>query len=453
MNPEQVKQLLARIKDPVKEKDIVSLGWLRSLKVENSRAYIELEMDPPQTPERKRLKEVVTAEIQKTFGIQAEVSVRMKVGAQNLENHNPAAGPDQEKKIKYMIAVASGKGGVGKSTVSVNLAVALAARGERVGLLDADVYGPSIPGILGMTQAPTQQDGLLIPPVRYGVKVISMKFFLPGGEAVVWRGPMLHKTMDQFIHAVDWGELDYLILDLPPGTGDVQLSLCQIIPLTGAVIVSTPQDLAFEVAERAIIMFQKLKTKVLGVIENMSGYICSHCGTPDDIFGADGAKNHCENQGYPFLGSIPLSKNIRLGSDEGQPIVLNPSASEAKAYFQIIEQLKKQIQEPEETGNKLLKIGLADDKAVFSWQGFGLAEIPVRDLRLECPCASCQDEMTGEKIIRENDVSQSVKIQKWEWVGHYAVKFYFSDGHTTGIYSFDYLHELTRSQSGKNTLC
>ena len=275
--------------------------------------------------------------------------------------------------IKHVVAVASGKGGVGKSTVSANLALALSKRGARVGLMDADVYGPSIPGILGVTSGPevTPQRRIIPPLVRVpsgpapsgaaspsakatsggiipvqqdGLAVISMAFFMKPEEAVIWRGPMLHKTVEQFLGTVEWGDLDYLIVDLPPGTGDVQLSLCQLIPITGAVIVSTPQDVALNIAQKAIAMFKKLNTLILGIIENMSGYVCPHCGTRDDVFGSGGARKTAERLGLPFLGEIPLATVIRETSDAGTPIVLSqPGSPSAKAFAAAAEALAAQV--------------------------------------------------------------------------------------------------------------
>jgi ATP-binding protein involved in chromosome partitioning len=223
--------------------------------------------------------------------------------------------------VEHVVPVASGKGGVGKSTVSANLAVALAQLGARVGLMDADVYGPCIPTIMGAATPPTVQSGAIVPVLRYGVKIVSIGFFVPKGEATIWRGPMLSKLIDKFLAGVEWGELDYLLVDLPPGTGDVQLSLCQRIPLTGAAIVSTPQDLALNVAEKAISMFAKLRTPVLGLVENMSGFECRHCGRREEIFGSGGARRFAAASGIPFLGEIPLSTDIRTTSDKGNPIV------------------------------------------------------------------------------------------------------------------------------------
>ena len=247
--------------------------------------------------------------------------------------------------IKHVIPVASGKGGVGKSTVSANLALALAKSGARVGLMDADVYGPSIPTILGITEGPqVTEQRRIIPVTQHGLKVISMGFFMKPDEAVIWRGPMLHKTMEQFLGNVEWGELEYLIVDLPPGTGDVQLSLCQIIPITGAVIVSTPQDVALNVAQKAIAMFKKLNAPIVGLIENMSTYVCPHCGKAEPIFGSGGARKTAERLSIPFLGEIPLATVIRETSDAGQPVVLSqPDSPTAKAFITVAERLAEQV--------------------------------------------------------------------------------------------------------------
>lgn len=245
--------------------------------------------------------------------------------------------------VKNVIPVASGKGGVGKSTVAANLALALAGTGARVGIMDADVYGPTIPTLMNAHTLPKPTMEGTVPAEQYGIKIISMGFFLREDDAIIWRGPMLHKTVQHFLGRVLWGELDYLIVDLPPGTGDVQLTLCQAIPLTGAAVVSTPQDVALKVAQKAIAMFTQLHTPVLGIIENMASYACPHCGARDDVFGAGGARRAAERLGVPFLGEIPLATAIRKSSDAGRPIVLDQESPLARAYLTVAENLAAQV--------------------------------------------------------------------------------------------------------------
>ncbi len=245
----------------------------------------------------------------------------------------------------HIIPIASGKGGVGKSTVTANLALALAKTGAAVGIADVDVYGPTIPTLLGITEEPQVDAQRRITPItQHGVRVVSMGFFMKPGEAVIWRGPMLHKTVEQFLKGAQWGELDYLLVDTPPGTGDVTLSLCQMMPIAGAVIVSTPQDVALNVAQRALAMFKKLNAPILGIIENMSAYVCTQCGHREEIFGSGGARQTAERLGVPFLGDIPLVTAIRQQSDAGRPIVLaEPDSAAAKAFLAIAEQLAAQV--------------------------------------------------------------------------------------------------------------
>jgi ATP-binding protein involved in chromosome partitioning len=245
-------------------------------------------------------------------------------------------GESVSRVIRHVIPIASGKGGVGKSTVTANLALALASLGARVGVMDADVYGPSIPTILGITSQPEMEGDRLLPVEQDGLKVISMGFFMEPEQAVIWRGPMLHKTMQQFLNGVDWGALDYLLVDLPPGTGDVQLSLCQSIPIAGAVIVSTPQDVALNVAQKAVAMFRSLNAPILGIVENMSAHVCPACGAHDDVFGTGGAEALAGRLGVAFLGAVPLTTAVRQASDEGRPLVLAaPESAPARAFVSI----------------------------------------------------------------------------------------------------------------------
>jgi ATP-binding protein involved in chromosome partitioning len=240
--------------------------------------------------------------------------------------------------VRNIIAIASGKGGVGKSTVATNFALALARYGARVGVLDADVFGPSVPGMLGDATSPavTASGRKIEPAVHYGMKVMSIGFFVERDGAVIWRGPMVHKLLTQFLEDVEWGELDYLVCDLPPGTGDVQISLSQLIPLAGAVMVTTPQDVAIADVVRGISMFKKTEVPIIGIVENMSGYACSACGHHDPIFAQGGGRKLAETYGVPFLGQIPIDTRIRIGGDVGRPIIVGAPDSEiAKTYMEI----------------------------------------------------------------------------------------------------------------------
>lgn len=246
--------------------------------------------------------------------------------------------------VKHVIAISSGKGGVGKTTVAVNLAVALRLSGATVGLLDADVYGPNIPMMMGVPKPPEQQDGKIKPAESHGVKLISMGFFVPEETAVVWRGPMIHTAIQQFLRDVLWGELEYLLIDLPPGTGDAQLTLTQLVPICGAVTVTTPQEVALHDVRKGMMMFQKVNVPLLGIIENMSFFVCGHCGERTEIFSHGGGERAAEKLGVPFLGRIPIDPAIRAGGDSGMPIVVaNPASPQAAAFREIAAKLVAQI--------------------------------------------------------------------------------------------------------------
>jgi ATP-binding protein involved in chromosome partitioning len=223
--------------------------------------------------------------------------------------------------LRNTIAISSGKGGVGKSTIAANLAVALAQTGACVGLMDADIYGPNIPMMLGVDRIPAPRDGKLIPALAYGLRVMSMGFLVPPDQPVIWRGPMIHSAIRQFFSDVDWGALDYMVIDLPPGTGDAQLTLAQSVPLTGVIIVTTPQDVALGDAAKGLAMFQTLQVPIIGIIENMGTFVCPHCGQATDIFGSGGGARMAARLGVPFLGSVPIDPRLRDGGDNGQPIV------------------------------------------------------------------------------------------------------------------------------------
>ncbi len=265
--------------------------------------------------------------------------------------------------VKHVVAISSGKGGVGKSTVTANLAVALRLTGLEVGLMDADIHGPNIPMMMGVTEPPEKVGEKIRPAEGHGVKVMSMGFFVPDETPVVWRGPMVHGAIQQFFRDVQWGKLDYLLIDLPPGTGDVQLTLSQLVPLTGAITVTTPQEVALHDVRKGIMMFKKVNVPILGVIENMSYYVCSHCGERSEIFSHGGGERAAQKFEVPFLGSIPLDTAIRQGGDVGTPIVIaDPSSPQAKVFRDIAATLVErtaQSDSKDETGtssiNKLLK--------------------------------------------------------------------------------------------------
>ena len=249
--------------------------------------------------------------------------------------------------VKHTIAISSGKGGVGKSTVAVNLACALVQQGARVGLMDADMYGPNVPMMMGVQKQPEQQDGKLLPAVSHGVKLISMGFFVPEETPLTWRGPMIHTAIQQFFRDVLWGDLDYLLVDLPPGTGDAQLSISQLVPLSGAVIVTTPQQVALHDSRKGLVMFQKVNVPILGIIENMSYYVCGKCGERTEIFSYGGGERAAEKLGLPFLGRIPIDPAIRAGGDSGMPIVVaDPSSPQAKAFTAIASAMVAGLGEP-----------------------------------------------------------------------------------------------------------
>jgi len=336
ITPQNVLDALRAVQDPDLGRDIVTLGFIKDLEVGDNRVSFNLQLTTPACPIREQLLAQARAAVE-ALGVK---DVQVKLTAAAPAQHS---GRELIPQVRYTIAVASGKGGVGKSTVAANLAVALYRTGAKVGLLDTDVYGPSVPFLMGGNDTPYVVEGKLEPPVEYGIKIMSMAYFLPKDEAVIWRGPMLHKTIQQFLGDVRWGELDYLIMDLPPGTGDIQLSLSQTIPLTGAVIVSTPQDLALSVASKAIVMFQKLNVPILGIVENMSYYLCPKCGNREEIFGHGGAREAAKKLNVAFLGEIPLDLAIREQSDSGKPVALNEATVYGKAFQEVAGALAAQV--------------------------------------------------------------------------------------------------------------
>ncbi len=332
-----VREALRGVTFPGYSRDIVSFGMVSAVFVAGARVTVRLAVasEDPAKLERLRLD---TARA--VGGLPGVTAVEVEVVSPPTTGRGPQPTGGGLTGVKKAIAVGSGKGGVGKTTVAVNLAVALAERGLDVGLLDADVYGPNVPRMMGVSGQPQASDGKILPLVSYGVKVMSLGFFVGADTPVIWRGPMVGKLIDQFITDVAWGQLDVLLVDLPPGTGDAQLSLSQALPLDGAIIVTTPQPVALEDAIKGLLMFQKVNVPIVGVIENMSYFVCPHCHERTDIFSYGGAAKECERLGVPFLGEIPLDPTIRQGGDEGKPILIAaPSSPQADAFRRVAGQL------------------------------------------------------------------------------------------------------------------
>ena len=321
MDEAAVRDALSGVQDPSLGDDIVSLGLVNDVTIEDGTIHVDLALGAPYSPTETELAGRVREALSDS-GYEIDLSASVDRGD-----------PDERvlPTVKNIIAVASGKGGVGKSTVSVNLAAGLAERGARVGLFDADIYGPNVPRMLAADEGPkVTEDETMIPPVKYGMKVMSIDFLTGEDSPVIWRGPMVDKYITQLWEVVEWGTLDYMIVDLPPGTGDAQLSILQSVPVSGAVVVTTPQGVAVDDARKAMRMFGKFETPVLGVVENMSGFVCPDCGNEHDIFGNGGGEDFAEESDMPFLGDLPLDPRVREGGDDGKPIVLGEGETAEK---------------------------------------------------------------------------------------------------------------------------
>jgi ATP-binding protein involved in chromosome partitioning len=328
---------LSQVQDPELHRDIVSLNMVRDLKVEDDHVSLRIVLTTPACPLSASIKEEVKKALMAVPGVSStDIAMDAEVRGQRA-----VGGPKPVQGVRNVIAIASNKGGVGKTTVAVNLAVALAKRGARVGLLDADVTGPNVPIMMGFEAGfMAESDRGLEPIERYGVRLCSIGFVLGKGSAVIWRGPMVGTAIRQLMHDIPWGDLDYLLIDLPPGTSDASLSMAQEAPIAGVVIVSTPQDVSLEDATKAVSMFDRLKVPIFGVVENMSYFVCPHCGELTDIFGHGGARAAAEELGLEFLGEIPLDAQTRVAGDEGVPITESqPDSPQAKTFMALAEKV------------------------------------------------------------------------------------------------------------------
>jgi ATP-binding protein involved in chromosome partitioning len=394
------------------------------------------------------------------------------------ETPGPAAAggrPEKLPGIRHVVAIGSGKGGVGKSTVSVNLAYALQRRGAAVGLLDGDILGPTIPGMLGIPagEVPASTPaGQAIPAERHHLKVISMGMLTGDDRPAVLRGPMVSKYLRMFVGAVAWGELDYLLIDLPPGTGDIQLTLAQSVPLSGAIIVTTPQDVSLKIARRGLRMFETVQVPILGIIENMSTFTCPHCGKHTDVFRRGGGERMSTELRVPFLGAIPLDAEVVTSGDEGRPLVLDkPDSAAARAYGDIAATLAGVLEGQVAGGLKPFAWSWASGDGAPGWDAgatrpdgprttvVGLRrrdartlsvlwadgtqhDFDVRDLRLGCHCALCVEEMSGRPLLDPRSVSLDVAPVTINSIGNYAIAVTWSDGHDSGIDTFKHLRGL-----------
>ncbi|MBS0268429.1 MAG: P-loop NTPase [Proteobacteria bacterium] len=496
----QVLAALRRVKGPDLESNIVDLGLVSEIFIKDDHPYFSITIPASRAEELEQLRlaaEKVVADIAGVAGVTAVLTAEAEAGKSRQPPPPPrapagaikamsgpraehprvqearakgatgdAAGPRQAAAaganpaakaqsipgVKHVIAVASGKGGVGKSTVAVNLALGLQAIGMKVGIVDADIYGPSQPRLLGITGKPQVADGKVIKPLEgWGLKVMSMGFLVDEGTPVVWRGPMVVSALEQMLRATDWagttGDLDVLIIDMPPGTGDVQLTISQSVPLSGAVIVSTPQDLALIDARKGIAMFKRVEVPILGIIENMSYFLCPKCGERSDVFGHGGARDEAAKFGVPFLGEVPLHMDIRETSDSGKPVtVAAPESVHAGIFRDLaartwteVERAKGMLTPPPvleiADGGKLLKAAFPDGRSF---------DLPAEFLRVVSPSAEVQGHSPAQRITVPR--KKHVKITGLSPIGNYATRIAFDDGHNTGLFTWGYLHLIGREK-------
>ena len=481
LSKEQVLERLRQVKGPDLEGNIVALGLVSEILLKDGRVSFSITVPAEKATELEPMRQAAEKVVRELDGVTsvvavltAEASGQARNGADSPRGRAPEsarvqqararsappsppqaqAGPSGQRQmqqvagIKHMIAVASGKGGVGKSTTAVNLALAFQANGLKAGILDADIYGPSQPRLLGLSGRPQVAKGNVLRPMEaYGLEAMSMGFLVDEGTPIIWRGPMVVSALTQMLRDVAWGELDVLVIDMPPGTGDVQLTMAQQVPLSGAIIVSTPQDLALIDARKGLNMFRKVDVPVLGIIENMSTFICPKCGERSDIFGHGGAQDEAHRLGIPFLGDVPLHMDIRLTSDEGRPIVAtDPDGTHARAYREIARRAWAELQGSADTRIKppTLEIGAAGSELIVTFEGAKPFTLSAEMLRVMSPSAEVQGHSPDQRVTVPR--KRNVKIKELRPVGNYATRIVFDDGHDTGLYAWSYLQTLDRER-------
>ena len=474
---DQVVERLRRIKGPDLQGNIVDLGLVSEILLKDGRVSFSITVPAERAPELEAMRQAAEKLVREMAGVTSVVAVltaekpqgstaasrggavaesarvkeaRARAAAQAPPAAAPGAGRHviQVGGIKHMIAVASGKGGVGKSTTAVNLALGLKAIGLEAGILDADIYGPSQPRLLGLSGRPQVGKGNALRPMQgHGLKAMSMGFMVDEGTPIIWRGPMVVSALTQMLRDVDWGDLDVLVIDMPPGTGDVQLTMAQQVPLSGAIIVSTPQDLALIDARKGLNMFRRVDVPVLGIIENMSYFVCPRCGERSHIFGHGGAEAEAQKLAIPFLGGVPLHMDIRATSDEGRPIVASsPDSVHAQIFRAIAAKAWGELESAAAARLSPPKLAVAPDRSEVevSFAGAKPFKLSAEMLRVMSPSAEVQGHSPQQRVTVAK--KRNVKIKDLTPVGNYAVRIAFDDGHDTGLYTWSYLKTLDRER-------
>ena len=489
LSKDKVLDKLRRVKGPDLDGNIVELGLVSEILIRDDKVYFSITVPPARATELEPMRQAAETVVNELPGIAGVAAVLTadapQGGASAMATGASQAGPPEHARVaaararqgsngsqpqqaapqqqpgpqtqavagvKHIIAVASGKGGVGKSTTAVNLALGFQAMGLKAGVLDADIYGPSQPRLLGLSGQPEVGAGNKLQPMQaYGLKVMSMGFLVEEGTPVIWRGPMVVSALNQMLREVAWSdgdnELDILVVDMPPGTGDVQLTMAQQVPLSGAVIVSTPQDLALIDARKGLAMFRKVDIPVLGIIENMSYFLCPSCGERAEIFGHGGAEIEAKKLDVPFLGGIPLHMDIRAKSDAGQPIAAtDPDGPHAQLFCDIAARTWAEMEEAQGQRTPAPKLTVSDDKSALDvkFEDGARYELSAEMLRVMSPSAEVQGHSPEQRVTVGG--KRNVKINELHPIGNYAAKIVFDDGHSTGIYTWHYLDLLGREK-------
>lgn len=483
-----VREALSKVYDPDLHRDIVSLGFVKKIDINGSQIAVTINLTTPACPVKEQLQkecEAVIKEIPGVSSVQVTMTAAQTTSPKPTPQSTTIPGLSQ---VRHIIAVASGKGGVAKSTTSVNIAYALAQLGAKVGLLDADVYGPSLPQMLKSVPYETtaeSKDQRIVPPIAAGLKVVSIGMFAQESRASILRGPMAGGVVKQFLTQVDWGDLDYLIIDCPPGTGDIQLTISQTVALTGAVIVTTPQEVSLIDVRKCLDMFKTLKVPILGVIETLSYFVCDQCDKKHLIFRSGGADKLCREYGISRLGDIPIDPSLVTNCDSGVPQILkSPTSPSGSAYQEATKKLVRCVsiiegaqsgtiskindfelhwttmdpprsprheysenqvtpKQDDQVGLLIQEIKQFDNETLeIMWTSGEKSLLNVVSIRQSCPCAQCIDEWSGKKIVDIQSIKKDVRPIKVKSVGSYAVQFWFNDGHSTGIYTYNLLHNL-----------